>query len=81
MRIGHLWPQDTFLRTMATLEEVDSSIKEIAANIKTLKASGTAEPATVKQLVVSQRKGHSLDPTNQDVCHSRMTTTYERLSS
>eukprot|EP00752_Nemacystus_decipiens_P004043 g3702.t1 len=36
---------------MATLEEVDSNIKEIAAKIKTLKASGTAEPATISQLV------------------------------
>lgn len=46
---------------MATLQEVDSNIKEIAAKIKTLKASGTAEPATVNQLVVGQRNGHRPD--------------------
>ncbi len=38
---------------MATLEEVDAGIKGLAAKIKTLKESGTADPATVKQLVVS----------------------------
>lgn len=53
MHIGHSWPRDTFLNAMATLEEVDSNIKEIAAKIKTLKASGTAEPATISALVVS----------------------------
>lgn len=46
---------------MATLQEVDSNIKEIAAKIKTLKASGTAEPATVKQLVVGERRGCTPD--------------------
>ena len=58
MHIGHSWPRDTFLNAMATLEEVDSNIKEIAAKIKTLKASETAEPATISALVVSERKGH-----------------------
>lgn len=54
-------PKDTFLNIMATLEEADSNVKKIAAEIKTLKASGTAEPATINRLVVGCRKGHAPD--------------------
>lgn len=48
---------DVLCATMATLQEVDAGIKELAAKIKSLKDSGTADPVTVKQLVVSQGRG------------------------
>lgn len=58
---------------MATLQEVDAGIKELAAKIKSLKESGTADPATVKQLVVSYGKGLSRLHTRKSSTASKRT--------
>lgn len=42
---------------MATLQEVESEIKAIAAKINELKAAGGTDPAVIKQHVVSASKG------------------------
>lgn len=48
---------------MATLQEVECEIKEIAAKITTLKAAGGADPALIKQHVVSEDPCCCLDRT------------------
>lgn len=41
---------------MTTLQEVESEIKTIGAKIAELKASGGADPAVIKQHVVSSKR-------------------------